>query len=168
MTMYYGLATRDQALQTAIAVNNAISPSSGQKGVVIQLETACAETLLGTLKDRTDYAAGTGFTQVDYRTFKWLKKKYKDRSVATRIREQLDVDIAKVEYRELEHSPLLASIWCRLRYLAVSDPIPDTLEERAPYWKKWYNSSAGKGTVEDYISKCAQCDVQSLLDTYYK
>jgi len=28
---------------------------------------------------------------------------------------------------------------------------PSTLEGRANYWKTWYNSSLGKGTIKHYI-----------------
>lgn len=166
MTMYYGLINRQQALDTAIAVNNAISPKSGKNGVVMILETCAAETLLGTHKDRTDYAAGTSIAQIDESTFDWLKESYQDRSVNTQLMEDFDIDLHDVQYRELEHNPLLGMIFCRLRYLIVKDPLPTTLEGRAAYWKKWFNSyhPNAAGTPEGYIKKVAQCDVAELVE----
>lgn len=40
---------------------------------------------------------------------------------------------------------------CRVFYLRFSEIIPDTVEGRAKYWKKYYNTNLGKGTVEKYI-----------------
>lgn len=42
-------------------------------------------------------------------------------------------------------------IMCRLHYRRVPKPLPKTIEEQAKQWKKWYNSSKGKGTVEKFI-----------------
>jgi hypothetical protein len=42
-------------------------------------------------------------------------------------------------------------IHCRLKYWRVPEKLPTTLEERAKYWKKWYNSGKGKGTESHYI-----------------
>lgn len=163
-TKYYGLVSRQQALDTAIAVNEVISPSSGNNGVLLILETCAAETLLGTHKDRTDYAAGTSLAQVDKGTFDWLKDKYKNASVNDRIKEMFDIDLKDIEYRELEHNPLLGMIFCRLRYLTVSAPIPSDLKGRALYWKKHYNSyhPNAAGTPEGYITKVAECGIARL------
>lgn len=46
-----------------------------------------------------------------------------------------------------------ATAMCRIHYLRVKEPIPSTLEERAAYWKKYYNTSKGKGFTYDYITK---------------
>ena len=32
------------------------------------------------------------------------------------------------------------------------DPIPDSLEDQAAYWKKNYNTSAGAGTAQQFIN----------------
>lgn len=42
---------------------------------------------------------------------------------------------------------------CRIYYYRVKEPIPKTFEERAVYWKKYYNTSKGKGFVYDYLTK---------------
>ena len=46
-----------------------------------------------------------------------------------------------------------ATAMCRIHYLRVKESIPDTLEGRAAYWKKYYNTSKGKGFTCDYINK---------------
>jgi len=40
----------------------------------------------------------------------------------------------------------------RIHYLRIADKIPSTLEGQAAYWKKYYNSEKGAGTVEEYIA----------------
>ncbi len=44
-----------------------------------------------------------------------------------------------------------ACAMARLHYSRNPDPIPNTLEEQAKYWKSNYNSMKGKGTVEEYM-----------------
>jgi hypothetical protein len=43
-----------------------------------------------------------------------------------------------------------AAAMCRIHYLRVPAPIPDTLNGQAEYWKMYYNTPAGAGTVEEY------------------
>lgn len=40
---------------------------------------------------------------------------------------------------------------CRLIYFRKPDKIPSTLEGLAVYWKKYYNTPAGKGTPQKFI-----------------
>jgi len=42
---------------------------------------------------------------------------------------------------------------CRLHYRRVPKPLPKSIEDQANYWKKYYNTSQGKGSVEDFIEK---------------
>lgn len=54
---------------------------------------------------------------------------------------------------------LMFSIFmCRVFYLRFVEKIPDTLEGQARYWKKYYNTSKGKGTVEQYITNYRRFD----------
>ena len=51
----------------------------------------------------------------------------------------------------LEKNMASAIIHCRLKYWRVPKPMPNSLEGRAEYWKTYYNSSGGAGTIEKYI-----------------
>lgn len=161
MQLYYGLKSKEDAVQYARAVVEVIG--GGEDAVALLVETAAAETLLGTLKDPTPYAAGTGLTQVDKGTFDWLGQLYASHKLGNLILQHFNIKLGKTQYQELETSPLLAMVYCRLRYYAVPYKIPSTIEARADYWKKWYNSTAGKGTPADYLKKSAQCGVAQLL-----
>lgn len=50
-------------------------------------------------------------------------------------------------YYDLQYQVLMA----RIHYLRVKAPIPDTVEERAKYWKQYYNTVNGKGSAEKYL-----------------
>jgi hypothetical protein len=41
-------------------------------------------------------------------------------------------------------------ILCRLHYWRVPKPLPSSLEEQASYWKNWYNTAKGAGTIEHF------------------
>ena len=45
----------------------------------------------------------------------------------------------------------LASAFCRIQYRRMPGAIPDTMPKRANYWKKFYNTIKGKGTVDHYV-----------------
>lgn len=161
MPLYYGLKSKEDAVKYAKAVVDVIG--GGPDAVALLVETAAAETLLGQLKDPTPYAAGTGLTQVDKGTFDWLKQLYANHKLGNLVMQHFNINLTKTQYQELETSPLLAMLFCRLRYYAVPYKIPTTLVGRADYWKKWYNSTAGKGTPEDYLKKVSVCGVPELL-----
>ena len=45
----------------------------------------------------------------------------------------------------------VAIFFARIYYRRKPGAIPKTMEERAKYWKKWFNTEEGKGTVKHYI-----------------
>ena len=45
----------------------------------------------------------------------------------------------------------LAVLFARLHYIKFSEAVPDGLDAQAAYWKKYYNTTAGKGTTDKYI-----------------
>ncbi len=123
-------------------------------------ETACAESGAGKIKDRT-IKAGMGICQIDnclpYHPFDDIKKrslKYRDK-----ILKDLDIDLNLVEWQHLRYNTFLSLLFCRLFYLPVNGEIPGTLKGRASYWKKHYNTEAGKGTESHYLY---------MVSKYYK
>lgn len=48
---------------------------------------------------------------------------------------------------------------CRVFYLRIKEPIPESVEDQAKYWKKYYNTYLGKGTEQLYINKVEKLDV---------
>lgn len=43
-----------------------------------------------------------------------------------------------------------ATAMCRVHYYRISEKIPDNIYGQAQYWKKYYNTELGKGTIEEY------------------
>ncbi len=48
-----------------------------------------------------------------------------------------------------------ATLMCRLIYYRIPEtlPPPDDVEGLAGYWKQYYNTPAGKGTIQEFITK---------------
>ena len=82
--------------------------------------------------------------------------------MAEAIFQHFGLSLAHVKYDALASSVLWAFIFARLRYKVVLQPIPKTREERAVYWKEFYNSSLGKGTPEHYLSMASMLDILDL------
>lgn len=166
MRIFYGLSNKRQIVELAELTCNTLGNGSNNKAVHLLVETCAAETLLGCARDNTVYGAGTGVAQVDQGTFDWLQDKYGKvgSSKHTKIFEAMNIKLDRVQYQELEYSPLLCLIFARLRYMTVSAPIPDSIEERARYWKTHYNTVEGKGTPDEYLSRCKSSGVASVME----
>ena len=48
---------------------------------------------------------------------------------------------------------------CRVFYLRIKEPIPESMIDQAKYWKKYYNTHLGRGTEQLYINKVEKLDV---------
>ena len=57
----------------------------------------------------------------------------------------------KIWEKILEINISAAIVHCRLKYWRVPKRMPNSLEGRASYWKKYYNTDLGKGSEEKYI-----------------
>ena len=58
--------------------------------------------------------------------------------------------------RAIRDDDRLACLFARLHYLRVSEAVPDDLRGQAGYWKRYYNTRLGKGTVVGYMDKWQQ------------
>lgn len=148
ISINYGYVDLGSLRAKAKAICDCIGHGKNNKAVDMIIETAAAETGLGRVKDLTQ-GAGMGLTQFDKYPFDDIKK----RSLRLRVKilDKLGVDIALVEWDHLRYNDFLALLFTRLHYWLNSAEIPETIEDRAKYWKKYYNTSAGKGTPEHYL-----------------
>ena len=55
----------------------------------------------------------------------------------------------------LETNVAVQIAMCRLHYRRIPKPLPSSAEGQAEYWKKYYNSMAGRGSVEDFLVRSA-------------
>ena len=51
----------------------------------------------------------------------------------------------------LKYNLAYATAMCRIHYLRVKEEIPVNRFGQAQYWKKYYNTASGKGTIEEYL-----------------
>ena len=58
--------------------------------------------------------------------------------------------------RAIRDDDRLACLFARLHYLRVAEAVPDDLRGQAGYWKRYYNTRLGKGTVVGYMDKWRQ------------
>ena len=148
--MFYGLVKQQHAVEIATRVCDVLGHGSNHNAVQLLLETAAQETHLGLYPDRSIYSAGFGLCQVDEIGFVDVQKRTRKKDRVALLT-NLGVDLNQVEHRELEHSPLLSFVICRLHYKLKPKPIPTDLASRAAYWKKNYNTKSGKGTPGEYV-----------------
>ena len=77
-------------------------------------------------------------------------KKYWDQ-----IKARLGIDWTKTQWQDLE-KPLYSGLAARLFLIRFRAPIPSDVLSQARYWKRYYNTSAGKGTVQKFIDDVEQ------------
>lgn len=159
--MYYGLTQVSQLVEMTQRVCDVLGHGKNNAAVDLLLETACAETLMGTMRDRTNYRAGGGVTQIDLIGLVDVQRRTPER-VKRVLEREFDISLSAVEHRELEHSPLLSLVVCRLHYRLKKDDIPSGRSERAEYWKAHYNTAAGKGTPGEYMERWEEVGVDLM------
>lgn len=148
----YGLSIYDDDLYTiALKVCYILDGDNpyAERAALFLKEISMAETHGGTYWDTTKYA-GMGITQIDKIGFKDTVKRTSEKG-KTIILEKFGIDLDLCEWVELRHNPILCFIITRLFIMLRPNKIPPLIEDRAAYWKKWYNTTAGKGTIEHYI-----------------
>jgi len=86
-----------------------------------------------------------GISQMEHTTFEWLKEKF---WFKVNLRSPY-----KVEFVELEYNLEMSILFCRLRYLADSKPLPDAEDIKgiAQYYKRVYNTASGAATEQEFI-----------------
>ncbi len=151
MNVYYGLTRLDQVFQLIEDVVEKLKGTSENVEATKQLMigTIAQETKLGTYRDPSPYKYGSGLCQIDPklpfediqdRAGKWIGI----------VKDIFAIDIERATHRELELSPLLSVVMARVKYKIVPYTIPPDFDGQWKYYKKWYNSYAGKATKEEY------------------
>jgi hypothetical protein len=60
----------------------------------------------------------------------------------------------------------LGVLLVRLHYMRVPTSIPETVEAQAEYWKRWYNTLGGKGTVAQYLENWERYCAETVANYY--
>lgn len=61
-------------------------------------------------------------------------------------------NIREFDAQDLDTNLELSICFARLKYYTIPASIPTDLDGQAAYWKKYYNTIYGAGTVDEYIS----------------
>lgn len=105
--------------------------------------TAAQESRFGHFLKQLGKGPALGPFQIEPETYEWLRRKYGKK-----------YGFSAVPASRLQEDLRLSILVCRLRYLVVREPLPEAgnLQAMAKYWKRWYNTADGKGTVAEFIS----------------
>ena len=60
--------------------------------------------------------------------------------------------LTEPDFNSLEKNDIYACAMCRVHYFRVKEPIPTTINGYAYYWKQFYNTPEGKGTISEFIN----------------
>jgi len=151
---YYGIKSIHHAKEIARKVVNVLG--GGDVAFNMLIETACAETKCGTYPDNTPDKYGVGICQHDAIGLLDIQKEGEQRHFDI-IQKAFGYNIKNVPLSSLADDPLLSFICCRLSYKRVPSAIPNDLLGRAQYWKEYYNTKAGDGTVNHYLVSVKEC-----------
>lgn len=150
--IYYGLTRKKQLLEMMVDVCSTLKGNKEdlKSTLILMLATCYQETNMGTFKDKTRYKYGTGLMQFDNMPYK--DSKLRGSRFYKVCLKEFNVDISKMKYIELELSPLASIVMARIKYKLVPHNIPSwkQFDEVWGYYKKWYNSTLGKATIEEF------------------
>lgn len=154
MAIYYGLNNERELRSSIRRACDIVNPSNVSVAIRFLSEISAAESAMGTHRDN-HHEQGKGIFQHDSIGFFDVKNRIMNYNIliAKRIYEDTNIDLEKVTFDELDFSPLLSSLFCRMSIYLIPHAIPLTRLERAEMWKKYYNSSKGKGTVQHYMQQ---------------
>lgn len=147
---FYGLTNCAEALTLAKQVCLCLDGDDKSIAVDLLLETACAETQLGTYPDHYE-DEGHGLLQADTIGLSDVINRTRAHH-REKIQAFFGIDISDISPKGLQEDPLKAFIVARLHYKLRPEPIPKSLEQRSHYWKQFYNSLRGSGTSHHYVS----------------
>ena len=155
--MFYGVSSQRELMAHIRRACEIISPANVPVAKLLISETCASETRLCGFRDQ-HFEDGKGPFQFDSVGFEDVKKRFAARKPETveQLRVETGILWGRVTFEMLEYAPLLGAVLCRAKYYLVPEAIPLDREGRAKYWKKWYNSELGKGTVEHYMDCSAR------------
>lgn len=125
-----------------------------EKAEDLLMGTCAQESALGRYRRQIGGGPALGIFQMEPETFNNIKRNYlaHKKTLCKGVLKAMDVTSLNHLIPEmLECDDELAIIFARLHYRRVSEPIPETLEGQALYYKQYYNTYQGKATVSDYL-----------------
>lgn len=144
----YGVLNLDHLKQIARDISNNYSYGANKDDLYkMLLETAIVETNAGQAVMDIKRKFGRSIMQFDEIGY---KEALRMRNLKANKDFQNDVDAGYMS-DNLQLNPEFAMYLARFYYLSKNDSIPSSLEGRAAYWKKYYNTVFGAGNPTKYI-----------------
>lgn len=83
----------------------------------------------------------------------YLKYREDLRNYVIDLASRINIKSGMVDALELISNLNYAAAMCRIHYLRTPDPLPQSGDTagQAKYWKQYYNTPLGRGTVEEYM-----------------
>lgn len=143
----------DVAAATASAIDSVLPDGTG--GTFL-MRVAAQESAFGTLNGTYRMIGDKGMMQTNTmssvqevkRQIAFGKGRVFD--AAQKLRNQLGIDIAAITEEDLD-KPLVSMAVARLYIEAMGGSVPQDVEGQAAWWKRYYNTVKGKGTVEEFL-----------------
>lgn len=145
----------NEAAKWAVGVVDADSSEAEKEKIrSLLVGTAAAESALGTDDRIKDLKTNpNGVFQVLQEPFKTATRRLvRDKALQERLKQE-GIDYKKLSHKDVQDYKK-AALMARLIYKQAEEPIPE--EGHAAYWKKYYNTEAGDGTVEKFVQKLTE------------
>lgn len=123
----------------------------GEPAETLLLATACVESRCGAAIKQWPSGPALGIFQIEPATYDDLLLNY------LAFRPDLNVKLMSLYCagmtveENLTCNLIFQAAVCRLIYLRAPEKIPETLSGMAAYWKRFYNTPAGKGTEAKFL-----------------
>ena len=151
---YYGISSMQEAKDLTREVVDGLG--GGEPAYRQIMEILCAETNCGTYPDKNPEKWDVGICQFSEIALLDIQLEGEQRHFDI-VKAIWGYDIQAVKIEDLATDAKLAIICCRLKLKRVVKPIPKTLHNRAYYWKRYYNTKAGDGTIGHYLKLVKVC-----------
>jgi len=115
------------------------------------LGTIAQESAFGKYRKQLGSGIALGICQIEPETFNDCIENYLNFRHELKRKILETCDISDFNSSDLYLNDRLSICIARVKYMRNSEPIPNTLEGYAKYWKKYYNTELGKGKVEEFI-----------------
>lgn len=153
--LFYGVSSQKEIITHIRRACEIVRYENSEESEQLLIGTCCTETNFCTYRDEY-FNEGKGPFQEDSVRFYGDKKRLLNEKpdLVSKIKQETNIDIARLDYQMLEYAPLACAIMCRIGYLFVPVAIPKTLNGRAYYYKQYWNSyhPNAKGSVEKYLA----------------
>jgi hypothetical protein len=123
------------------------------EAVSLLLGTAAVESDFGTFLVQLGSGPARGPFGMEPTTERCIWDNYLEYKFDLKTLVIMDSGVCAASALSLETNLLYSIAMARVHYRRKPGALPKTLEGQAQYWKKFYNTEKGKGTVEDYMKK---------------